>query len=154
MAASKINKGQCRSIRFDIIYIGMNDVVSVLFVVGRRGNCQQQDMEMIKPLMQMVMHCIDKTRRIRLTREVHTPHITCSMRSLKSCFYVVTLSAAVIIPKTPAFLPSLKWLVFSYMSCLLMWPKYFSLLTSFNTQYCLGSNLFFIGNKGWLVNKK
>ena len=27
MAALKINKGRCRSIRFDIIYIDINDVV-------------------------------------------------------------------------------------------------------------------------------
>ena len=44
-------------------------------VVGRRGNCQQQDMEEIRPLMQMVLHCIDKTRRIRLTREVCTHYV-------------------------------------------------------------------------------
>ncbi|KAK2176989.1 hypothetical protein NP493_626g00016 [Ridgeia piscesae] len=44
-------------------------VLIFCFNVGRRGNCQLQDMEEIRPLMQMVLHCIDKTRRIRLTRE-------------------------------------------------------------------------------------
>ena len=38
--------------------------------VPGKGKNNPQDMQEMRPLMQMVFHCVDKVRRIHLSREV------------------------------------------------------------------------------------
>jgi hypothetical protein len=42
--------------------------ISVVEKTGK--NAPLQDMEKIKPLMQMVFHCIEKMKRLKLSKEV------------------------------------------------------------------------------------
>ena len=55
-----------------------------LFVtVAEKGRSQPRDMEMMKPLLQMVFHCIDKMKRFKLSKEVNIFWIP-SLRQLES----------------------------------------------------------------------
>jgi len=44
----------------------------IVFVVSEKGQSSPRDMEQMKPLLQMVFHCIDKMKRFKLTKEVGT----------------------------------------------------------------------------------
>jgi len=44
-------------------------VLIFCFNVANKSNAGPKDMEAMKPLMQLVFHCLDRTRRIRLSRE-------------------------------------------------------------------------------------
>jgi len=44
-------------------------VLIFAFNVPGQGKCTTHDMEKVEPLMKMVFHCIDKMRRIRLSKE-------------------------------------------------------------------------------------
>ena len=46
-----------------------NNVLYVSPVAGK-GRCTPSDMQAMKPLMMMVFHCLDKVRKVRLSREV------------------------------------------------------------------------------------
>ena len=44
--------------------------LNVALVVADKGQSSPRDMELMKPLLQMVFHCIDKMKRFNLGKEV------------------------------------------------------------------------------------
>ncbi len=50
----------------------VNDLTLFLFFIAvpGKGKSTPHDVESMKPLMQMVFHCIDKVRKLKLSKEV------------------------------------------------------------------------------------
>lgn len=47
----------------------MQKVLIFCFNISEKGNSSPRDVELMKPLLQMVFHCVDKVKRFKLTKE-------------------------------------------------------------------------------------